>query len=30
MSNKVTKRLTKKDILTVPNALSLLRLLLTR
>ena len=28
MSNKVTKRLTKKDILTVPNALSLLRLLL--
>ena len=28
MSNKVTKRLTKKDILTVPNALSLVRLLL--
>lgn len=28
MSNKVTKRLTKKDILTIPNGLSLVRLML--
>lgn len=28
MSNKVTKRLTKKDILTIPNVLSFLRILL--